>query len=212
MKYNIGIDFDNTIVSYDNIMHKTAVEWGLIDSKFKRNKKEIRDKIRQLSEGETAWQKIQIYVYGKAMSRAVLVEGVIDFFHACKNAGIPAFIISHKTEYARLDKDNINLRDAALSWMKSNNFFKEEGLGLSRDQVYFESTRQEKINRIKQLGCTHFIDDLEETFLEESFPQNVERILYTSMKTDLARSGVKVFGRWEEIQAYLFKQTALKND
>lgn len=212
MNCKIGIDFDNTIVSYDNIMHKTALEWGFIKPELNKNKREIRDQIRQLLNGEMVWQKIQAYVYGKVMNEAVLVEGVKEFFHVCKNAGIPTFIISHKTEYASMDEENINLREAAFSWMKKNNFFESDGFGLSRDCVYFESTRQEKINRIKQLGCTHFIDDLEETFLEESFPSNVEKILFTSTKTDLAEKGVRIFSRWESIQNYFFQQAGVRND
>ena len=210
MNYNIGVDFDNTIVSYAGIMHKTAVKWGFIEPESEKDKKKIRDRIRELPDGEISWQKIQAYVYGKAMNDAVLVEGVKEFFYACKNAGILTFIISHKAQYARMDKDNINLREAALSWMKKNNFFEKEGLGLSRDCIYFESTRQEKIERIKQLQCTHFIDDLEETFLEQSFPNNVEKILYASMKSGPTRNGIKIFSRWEGIHAYLLKQMSVK--
>ena len=34
--------------------------------------------------------------------------------------------------------------------------------------------------RIRALGCTHFIDDLEEVFLEPSFPSDVHKILFVS--------------------------------
>jgi hypothetical protein len=45
--------------------------------------------------------------------------------------------------------------------------------------VYFEGTRTEKIARIVALGCTHFIDDLEEVFDDPAFPSGVERLLLT---------------------------------
>lgn len=208
----IGIDFDNTIVNYNAIIHKTAVEWRLIKPDFKKNKKEIRDIIRKLPNGEMAWQKVQVCVYGKAMAQATLIKGVKEFFRACKDAGIPTFIVSHKTEYARLDDDNINLREAALLWMRNKGFFHENGIGLFENRVYFESTRQEKINRIKKLRCTHFIDDLEETFLEESFPDDVEKILYTSSKTDLNGKEIKIFSQWEEIHDYLLRQAVSRNE
>lgn len=204
VNYNIGVDFDNTIVSYADIMHKTAVQWGLIEPGLEKDKKEIRDRIRELPDGETTWQKIQAYVYGKAMDDAVLVEGVREFFHACKNADILVSIISHKTEYAAMDEDNINLRQAALRWMKNNRFFESDGLGLSRGYIYFESTRQGKIDRIKQVGCTHFIDDLQETFSEKTFPVGTIKILY-SLESDVSYGqDVTVMHDWTEIYEHFF--------
>ena len=48
---------------------------------------------------------------------------------------------------------------------------------IPESNVYFESTRAEKIERIIALSCTHFIDDLEEVFDDPAFPSNVERLL-----------------------------------
>ena len=64
--------------------------------------------------------------------------------------------------------------------MTSQGFFGSGGLGFSEDQVFFEGTRDAKIERIRTLGCTHFIDDLEEVFLEASFPPDVEKFLFDS--------------------------------
>ena len=50
--------------------------------------------------------------------------------------------------------------------MEQQGFFDPKGLNLKRENVYFESTREEKVARIGFLKCTHFIDDLEETFDE----------------------------------------------
>jgi len=49
----IGIDFDNTIASYDEPMHRLAVERGLISSGLPKNKKLIRDTIRALEDDES---------------------------------------------------------------------------------------------------------------------------------------------------------------
>ena len=38
----LGIDFDNTIVKYDNLFYRVALEKGLIDTSIGRSKKEIR--------------------------------------------------------------------------------------------------------------------------------------------------------------------------
>lgn len=199
---NLGIDFDNTLVNYDNVIYQKALQLRLITPDMERNKKNIRDRIRKLPDGEIKWQELQAFIYGKGMTDSQLFEGVKPFLDACRDAEINVSIISHKTQFASLDEERINLRDTAIFWMKSNRFFDDDGLGLSLDKVYFESTRQEKIERIKQVGCTHFIDDLEETFLEPSFPANVEMILYTNGRSQL--KGVKTFTTWKKIHDYFF--------
>ena len=102
MKSVIGIDFDNTIISYDHLIHKVAVEKNLIPSAFSKSKKEIRDHLRTIPGGEIEWQKIQALIYGPRITEANLMEGVNDFLKACKDNGIKVYIISHKTEHSNL--------------------------------------------------------------------------------------------------------------
>jgi hypothetical protein len=176
----IGIDFDNTLVSYDALIHDVALERRLIAPGDDRSKRAVRDRIRLLPEGEVEWQKVQALVYGPLMGRAQLMPGAEEFIRACRSRGWPVYIVSHKTEFAGYDETGTNLRDAALAWMASQGFFGRAGLGFSRDQVFFEGTRGEKIERIRALRCTHFIDDLEEVFLEPSFPPDIRKCLFRS--------------------------------
>ena len=200
----IGVDFDNTLISYDDLMHSVATQQGLIDPATRKSKKEIRDKIRQLPDGEIQWRKLQALVYGVRIGKAGLIDGVKGFFEYCHRHRVRVYIISHKTEFANFDETGTNLRRAALDWMMRNKFFEGNGLGLLREDVYFESTRCAKIERIRDLRCTHFIDDLEETFLEDSFPAHVEKILYDPHTEHRSLPGVKVVRTWEEIHRYFF--------
>jgi hypothetical protein len=205
MSYIIGVDFDNTIVSYDDILHKVALERGLIQQEAAKSKKEIRDRIRRLPDGENEWQKVQAVVYGPRMEEARLIEGVREFFGLCKQHRFRVFIISHKTKFANFDATGTNLRTAAVSWMRKNRFFEADGFGLYQEDIYFESTRLKKIERIRQLRCTHFIDDLEEIFLEDTFPADVEKILYAPHPVShLTFTGVKVRATWKDIKDYFF--------
>ena len=63
--------------------------------------------------------------------------------------------------------------------------------------------RAEKIARIKALGCTHFIDDLEEVFIDSDFPSDVERFL---LSEDIPRvpEGIHVFRSWHDIATAFF--------
>jgi hypothetical protein len=200
----IGIDFDNTIVSYDRIMHRLAVEFGWISSDTPVSKKNVRDLIRKLDDGETKWQRMQGIVYQEKMQEADLLDGVSLFFQTCRKLQIPVYIVSHKTERAHFDdRETGGLRGAALRWMESREFFSEKGLGLPRDSVFFESTRSEKIERIKKLECTHFVDDLEELFSDSSFPDRVEKILFSPHeKIDVSET--RVVSSWKEIYDHFF--------
>ena len=213
MSYTVGVDFDNTLVSYNGVFWKTAKRLGFIAGGAAINKKSIRDLIRRLPDGEIKWQEVQAYVYGRAMGQAVLMDGVEEFFGFCRNADVRIHIVSHKMQFAAQDKERIDLQQAALKWMRENNFFNSKGFGLSAGQVFFESTREEKIRRIKTLSCSCFIDDLEEIFLAPSFPAGVQQCLFDPLGKIPPRANIKVFRNWREITRYFVTQigkTAVK--
>src|SRR5258708_23209668 len=199
----IGVDFDNTLISYDNVMYNRALQQGLISPDIANNKKLIRDHIRLLPGGEQQWQMLQASAYGPYIAEALLIEGVAEFFEECKRRSSQVYIVSHKTELAHYGDPRPNLRQAALRWMEEHGFFTEAGFHLSKDHVYFCGTRHEKIARISALGCAYFIDDLEEVFAEADFPAHVEKILFASDAANL--TDVKVMPTWEQIRKHLFR-------
>ena len=174
----IGIDFDNTLISYDEVFLAAARERNLLGPRFSGNKQAVRDAIRLLPDGEIAWQRLQGYVYGKGIGNAVMFGGVDAFLRGCRTAGHEVFIVSHKTEFGHHDPDRVNLRAAALGWMEASGFFAPDTYGIPRHNVFFEGTRSEKLRRIAALNCSCFIDDLEEVLTDPEFPAGVERILF----------------------------------
>lgn len=199
----IGIDFDNTIVSYDELMRSIARGWGLCNGAVGMSKKQIRDMMRRLPDGEVLWQRVQIAAYGLRMHEATPSEGVKDFLALCRQRGIPVRIVSHKTVRPNLGASDVDLRIAAMNWLDQGGFF-SPGIGIDRQHVYFESSRAEKISRIEHLGITHFIDDLEETFDEHAFPSGVTKILYSSEPSRVG-ADVTALSSWAEIAAHLFQ-------
>ncbi len=173
----IGIDFDNTIAGYDGVFQRAAEESGLLPAGHASTKVAVRKAVLRLDGGENKWQRLQGQVYGARMAEAEMIDGVGDFFNACRNHAVPVLVISHKSEYGHFDPERVNFRDAAWAWMEDRGFFDDSGYGLARENVFFEATRAEKIARIKALDCTHFIDDLEEIFLDPEFPENTQRFL-----------------------------------
>jgi hypothetical protein len=175
----IGLDFDNTIVRYDEVFQQAAIERGLISANFAGSKQQVRDTIRLLSDGEQRWQALQGYVYGKGIQGATLFAGLGDFLRRARAHGDTILIVSHKTEHGHFDPDRVSLRQAAMQWMEGLGFFTEQGFSLVPGNVHFASSRSEKLSRIGELACDVFVDDLEEVLVDPEFPGFVRRILFS---------------------------------
>jgi hypothetical protein len=203
-KMRIGIDFDNTLISYDAVFHTTAARLGLIPVATEQRKQAVRDAIRLAPDGELSWQKLQGQVYGSGIAEATMVEGVDAFLRRCRRTNCAVAIVSHKTEFGHHDPQRINLRDAALDWMTAQKFFADDGYGISAGNVFFESTRAEKLARIAALGCHWFIDDLAEVLADQAFPPGVRRVLFGHAQG--ASAPGFVCPTWREIEERIFGQ------
>lgn len=196
----LGIDFDNTIICYDAVFHRLAVEAGLLSPDAPPRQKAVREAARQSAEGDVAWQRLQGQAYGPRIQEATPAPGVLAFLAKARGAGLDVHIISHKTRFASIDPTGTDLQAAAAAWLARHNFFSEE-TGLDETRFHCGATRQEKIALIQGLGCTHFVDDLVETFREAAFPTDIQPILYAPggepAPEDLPR--LWVARSWEEI-------------
>jgi hypothetical protein len=170
------MDFDNTIVCYDQVFHQVAIKKGLIPIEVPVNKGSVRDYLRERGR-ESAWIELQGYVYGACMWDVLPFPDVLEFFTRCKRQGVEVCIISHKTRYP-FQGPRYDLHQAAYAWLENYGFYDPSRIGLLPDQVYFEQTKQGKLDRIAQRGCSHFIDDLPEFLAEPGFPADIQRILF----------------------------------
>ena len=94
---NIGIDFDNTIVKYDNLFKEVAITEGFIKESWNGNGKTVlRNHLRRQPDGEKTWMKLQGLVFGKYMHGAEIMPGVANFLLSCKVRNHRVFIVSHK--------------------------------------------------------------------------------------------------------------------
>lgn len=198
----IGIDFDNTIIAYDEVFRAMAKSCGLIDRGFVGGKRAVRDAIRLLPDGEIAWRRLQGQVYGKGIGGATMAAGVETFLRRCRAVGCDVMIVSHKTEYGHYDPECINLRQAARDWMTTMGLLDGE-YGIPAANVFFEDTRAEKLARIAALSCTHFIDDLEEVLSDPAFPANVRRILLSDGEPH-PNASYTVCATWRDVEEQIF--------
>src|ERR1700722_8407930 len=131
-RLRIGIDFDNTIITYDDVFRASAAAGGVIAPGFSGNKQAVRDAIRLLPDGELAWQRLQGQVYGKGITDAKMVSGFAAFLRRANAEDCAVVVVSHKTEYGHFDPDRVNLRTAALDWMAEQGLF-DRDYGVARE-------------------------------------------------------------------------------
>jgi len=195
----IGLDFDNTLISYDELLAHLAADipaaQGLLD------KTAIRDAIRLSEEGDKGWQRLQGLIYGPLIGDAELAPGAAEFLSACRALRHEIHVVSHKTEYAVVDPSRTPLRTAAINWMEKNGIF--ETFGVSRSNIHFASTFQDKLGLIRDLRPDVFVDDLIEVLAAQDFPDEVVRILYDPAGNNVSQS-FSVCRSFYEIRDVLF--------
>lgn len=171
----IGIDFDNTIVSYDALFHRVAVDQGAVPSETPRNKNAVRDYLRGIGR-EPVWTEMQGEVYGARMMEADPFPGVVAFLAWARAQGIALNIVSHKTRHPFLGPQ-YDLHAIARRWIETH--LVHDGARLIDDtDVFFELTKDAKIGRIAACGCDYFIDDLPEILSAPAFPATTRPILF----------------------------------
>lgn len=205
MTFRIGLDFDNTIICYDEVFHRLAVEAGLAAPEPRLKQKAVRDAARRSPEGDLAWQRLQGLAYGPRIHDAKPSEGILAFLARCRAARAEVFIISHKTAFAGIDPTRTDLRGAARGWLAAQGFFGPD-TGLGPERFLCGATRAEKVALIRDQACTHFIDDLCETFREPGFPPGTQACLYApggeAPPADLPT--LPVVRTWDEAAVWMF--------
>ncbi|MBL42347.1 MAG: hypothetical protein CMM49_06805 [Rhodospirillaceae bacterium] len=201
----IGLDFDNTIVNYNYLVHDIAVKRNLINKNFKKDKKFIKEHLISLNK-EREWREIQSLIYGKEIFRAKLFNNFSNFIKECRKNNYFLQIVSHKTEVSNLTNNGPRLRQNAIEWMNRNKFFSNFRFKIS--DIHFENTKSKKIDRINFIGFDYFIDDLEEIFLNKKWPYKTTPILFNK-KSNVESDKIILCNSWNNIYKFFFKKNIL---
>ena len=196
----IGVDFDNTIVSYDRLFHKVAVEGGHVPPETGASKLAVRDLLRTQGR-EQQWTEMQGYVYGARMMEAEPFPGVVDVIARLKAASIDVEIVSHKTRYPIVGPA-YDLHEAARAWIDKN--LVRDGVPLiPMTRVFFELTKDEKVARIASSQFTLFIDDLPEILVHPGFPKQTLPVLFNPTKNEIVPQRAKLATSWPALENML---------
>lgn len=151
----IGLDFDNTLVSYDRLFYALAREQNVIPEQIAAQKNAVRDYLRA-QDREDEWTALQGQAYGPRILEAQPFDGMLDCLQHWEAQGHALAIVSHKTRHPYAGPP-YDLHAAAHSWIERH--LRPAGLQL-RGGIYLEESRHAKLERILKLDPKVYIDDL----------------------------------------------------
>jgi hypothetical protein len=73
------------------------------------------------------------------------------------------------------------------------------------DRVYFELTKESKVQHIAHIGCTVYVDDLPEILLAPGFPEGAQKILFDPDNHHQAQTLPRA-NHWSEVRSRLETQ------
>lgn len=202
---SIGIDFDNTIVNYDDVFRAVAIEAGVVPKNFIGGKELVKQFLHS-DEKYDQWTRLQGYVYGARMSDAKPYQDCTEAIRKLIRKGVSVHVVSHKTKKPFLGEP-YDLHLAAWKWLELMGFFDEKVIGLPRTHVFLELTKVDKIDRIRELKLDYFIDDLPELLLEPTFPKYTEKLLFDPANIHRDVLGLNGFASWKQLYEFLTLQT-----
>jgi len=194
MMFRVGIDFDNTIVNYDGVFHKAAVEAGWMPDTVEPGKQAVKQYFIDRDE-EPRWTELQGKVYGKAIKHAKPYAGLVNALLRMQTNNVLLFIVSHKTRYPIIG-EKLDFHGAAREWLAVN------GIEQLIRQTYFCPEKEEKIQQITDLQLDWFIDDLPSILKHPQFPENTRGILFDPdchYQSDPLAFAHRSVNQWSEI-------------
>lgn len=172
-----GFDLDNTIIDYE-----LSVEQYCLYKKLPELNKihDLRRYLREIDSSDQQWQEAQSWIYLNGLDYAKLSQGVSELCQQLSNKEIALYIVSHKTKQTQERFGGQDLLSPATKWIQESEVGKYFNVGTN---LYFASSRAEKIQRITQLSLTWFVDDLLEVLCDEEFPSSTGRYLFSLEKS-----------------------------
>jgi hypothetical protein len=195
----IGVDFDNTIVDYEGAFHSAALERGLVKADLPNTKNSVRDFLNG-SGRKDDFTALQGYVYGTRMDLAGVYPGFREFVAVARGSRHDVFIVSHKTRFPLLGP-KYDLHEAARVFLARHMLSADDAI--PQNNIFFEETKEQKINRAATLRLDVFIDDLPEILSMPGLPERCRRILFAPQGSG-ASGSFEQCRRWDDITGLLF--------
>ena len=198
---HIGIDFDNTIVLYDELFYELALKEGLIRKGSEKTKHAVRAALIKENK-EHIFIEIQGIVYGKLIKDAPAQPGIQKVLHQLINNGYKISIFSHKTKFPIIG-EKLDLHVAARNWLEINGFNDPKIVGIEKKNIYFNETQEKKVSKIEKTGCAFFIDDLIKVL--NDLDNRIKKIHFSpACKNRELNSSIITMQSWNELIKIVF--------
>ena len=168
----IGLDFDNTIVSYEKVYRRLVEKHGAEIVPGQSSKNLLRDHFDRKGEADI-FTRIQGEVYGPGLAGAEAYPGFSSCLEQLTKDGWKVVVVSHRTKHPLAGPAH-DLHQAARQFLEDSGW-----LGEKIREAHFEETKEAKLMRIARCGCNFFVDDLPEILEHPLFPANVNKILFS---------------------------------
>ena len=148
---------------------------------------EGHDKVFTLLQGE---------IYGKRIKEAEPADGLIGTLKKLKEMNKKMAIVSHKTRVP-YEGPAYDLHKSAMEWLIDQRIAGDENALIPTERIFFEPSIEKKVERIKTLKCTYFVDDLKSVL--NKIPENINKVLYDpSGKAANSEKVVQIMRTWKE--------------
>ena len=198
--FNVGIDFDNTLVNYDKSFYDLAIEKKLVPVSLPKSKNAVRNFLKENGK-EKEFTIMQGEIYGPRILQAQPSQGSIKAIQAMHKLGFNVFIVSHKTRFP-YEGPKFDLHDSARKWLNHFSFSSSIGANINQKNIFFNESKEEKIEKLHNLKCDFFIDDLPEIL--DLINNTVRKILYSRNYEKFKSKYDFVSNDWQLIEKYLY--------
>ena len=195
----IGLDFDNTIVSYEKVYRRLVEKHGAEIVPGQSAKNILRDYFHRKGEADI-FTRIQGEVYGSGLAGAEAYPGFSSCLEQLTADGWKVVVVSHRTKYP-LAGPTHDLHQAARQFLETSGW-----LGQKIREAYFEGTKEAKLMRIARCGCNFFVDDLPEILTHPAFPKDCQPLLFDPSGHPEKGTLHKRVRHWNELPALLKSQ------
>lgn len=174
-----GFDLDNTIIDYSASVERYCFN---NDLKICKTIERLRTLLQEIDDSGYRWQIAQGWLYTDGLSYAKPAHGVIDLCEYLRTRDFELFIVSHKTTHTPIFCGHKELWSVATNWISSGELSRYFA---GTKNIYFETSRDLKIKRIKSLDLHYFVDDLVQIFQDPNYPREIVSFLLSTKPTNL---------------------------
>ena len=195
----LGLDLDNTIVSYENVFRQAARDRGIAVPAGVSAKNALRDYYHSISNPDE-FTRLQGFSYGLGMKTAEPYPAFLEALEGLLAAGWQVWIISHRTRHPILGPKE-DLHAAAQDWLARLGLFSDKSRCVAG--VHLEETREGKLAQIRERGCVAFVDDLLEVLRHPDFPAGCRKLWFAPAARKADYPEGKVVRTWSELLGLL---------